>query len=151
MSKNPDTVFVRLSATTDSAIIQHHQQLASEESRTYRGSIPQGLSTGSSVAFVAGVGNSVFGSLVLEKKDDNSWTITHVFVEPQAREIGIGDALVIRALEYLRNENASWLSAQAQPGDRALKNLFERHGLVAQTIIVGKSLSGPSTGADASQ
>jgi GNAT superfamily N-acetyltransferase len=74
-----------------------------------------------------------------------------VYVEPDAREIGIGDALVLHAIDFLRSQKATWIGAQAQPGDRALKNLFERHGLVAQTIIVGRPVIDPSTEVDASQ
>jgi len=66
--------------------------------------------------------------------------IHHVFVVPDAREIGLGDALVLHLLDELRGLGVSHVSAHALPGDRAMKNLFERHGLVAQTIVVGKSL-----------
>ena len=45
-----------------------------------------------------------------------------------------------RAKKELQLKNATWLQSSALPGDRAMKNLFERHGLVAQTIIVGKKL-----------
>jgi hypothetical protein len=40
----------------------------------------------------------------------------------------------------MTKRNAAWVQSSAMPGDRAMKNLFERHGLVAQTIIVGKKL-----------
>jgi ribosomal protein S18 acetylase RimI-like enzyme len=108
-------------------------------------------SRGNSVSFVAGVGSTVFGSLVLNQTEGSRWTLTHVYVEPNAREIGIGDALVLHAIDFLRSQKATWIGAQAQPGDRALKNLFERHGLVAQTIIVGRTVIDPSTEVDASQ
>ena len=45
----------------------------------------------------------------------------------------------ISFVDIARTVADTW-RAHALPGDRAMKNLFERHGLVAQTIVVGKSL-----------
>ena len=151
MTNSNNAVFVRESSAEDFSTIEHHHELSRAESAQYRGSVTPVTSGGRTVSFVAGVGNSVFGSLTLTQTGDTSWTIAHVFVEQQAREIGIGDALVLHALEFLKQETATWIGAQAQPGDRALKNLFERHGLVAQTILVGRSLNDPSTEVRASQ
>lgn len=149
MSNSPN-VFVRAALQSDDAVIQRHVTESQAEAREYRGSVVPVQLKQDDVSFVAGVGDTVFGSLVLSRISNSEWTISHVFVEKAAREIGIGDALVINALTFLETQNASWIGAQAQPGDRALKNLFERHGLVAQTIIVGRKLSDPSTAVDAS-
>jgi GNAT superfamily N-acetyltransferase len=80
------------------------------------------------------------GSLVATTGNANDWSIDSVFVESASRDIGIGDALLLACIRELRELNATWLQSSALPGDRAMKNLFERHGLVAQTIIVGKKL-----------
>jgi GNAT superfamily N-acetyltransferase len=79
-------------------------------------------------------------SLSASGSKDTSVFIHHVFVVPDAREIGLGDALILHLLDELHGLGVSHVSAHALPGDRAMKNLFERHGLVAQTIVVGKSL-----------
>ena len=144
-------MFVRESSAEDLSTIEQHHELSRAESAQYRGSVTPVNPGHRTVSFVAGVGNSVFGSLTLTQTGDTSWTIAHVFVEHQAREIGIGDALVLHAVKFLKQETATWIGAQAQPGDRALKNLFERHGLVAQTILVGRRLNDPSTAVRASQ
>lgn len=144
-------IFVRTSTTDDVSTIERHRHQSQEEARQYRGSLPAPEQGSRDASFVAGVGDTVFASLLMTEVSAAHWNITHVFVEPDAREIGIGDALIIHALEFLRREKAVWCASQAQPGDRALKNLFERHGLVAQTILVGRSLSDPSTEVDASQ
>lgn len=151
MTNSPDVVFVRASTINDAATIERHREMSQVESASYRGFVPAIAPGESSITFVAGVGNTVFGSLSLTQQSTTSWSVLHVFVEPDAREIGIGDALVLHALAFLREQNATWLGAQAQPGDRALKNLYERHGLVAQTILVGRNLSDPSTEERASQ
>lgn len=151
MSHSPNGLFVRPSSSDDSRAIDAHRELSQREARDYRGRVQEVAPSSRTVCFVAGVGTTVFGSIELSQNSTDSWAITHVFVEKDAREIGIGDALVQYAMAFLQDEKATWIAGQAQPGDRALKNLFERHGLVAQTILVGRSLNDPSTAVDASQ
>ncbi len=144
-------MFVREASAGDAATVEGHLASAVEESSAYRGStVPVGP-FGRTLTFVAGVGETVFGSLGAGTNDGATWTITHVFVEAEAREIGLGDSLVLALLADLTHRGGQWVSAQAQPGDRAMKNLFERHGLVARTILVGRALSDPSTEGHASR
>jgi GNAT superfamily N-acetyltransferase len=110
----PDhSIFVRHAGLDDAAILASHQSLSEQEATQYRGATT---------------------------RNANDWSIDSVFVESASRDIGIGDALVLACISELRELNATWLQSSALPGDRAMKNLFERHGLVAQTIIVGKKL-----------
>jgi ribosomal protein S18 acetylase RimI-like enzyme len=139
MNRNHD-LFVRDATADDSTLIANHRDSAATESSRYRGLRLEHPARTHAISIVAGVGESVFGSLLADSDDGRSWTITHVFVEPEAREVGLGDAMVLRLLETLRRRGAVRLESQAQPGNRALKNLFERHGLVAQTILVGRSI-----------
>lgn len=143
-------VFVREALPTDAEAIAHHGQLSAQESDLYRGSIQQ-VSLAVSRTWVAGWGSTVFGSLTAGEITPGIWHISLVFVEHEAREMGIGDALVQHVLTQISQAKGTWISAQAQPGDRSLKNLFERHGLVAQTITVGRSLIDPSIEERASQ
>jgi len=135
------TVFVRSASADDSSIVESHVELSREEADQYRGSV---LKTPSHdlarFTLVAGVGSTVMGSLIASQHDAHSWSIDFVFVEGTCRDIGIGDALVMECLRELAHKNVTWVQSSALPGDRAMKNLFERHGLVAQTIIVGKKL-----------
>lgn len=135
------TIFVRSATADDAAILLTHRELSRQEAAQYRGSVLK-PSTDELPGFtlVAEVGSTVMGSLVSTHGETNTWSIEFVFVNAACREIGIGDALVIACLRELTNRNATWVQASAMPGDRAMKNLFERHGLVAQTIIVGKKL-----------
>ena len=133
-------LFVRDATADDDAVISSHKHAASLESARYRGErvdIPERTHV---ISIVSGVGETVFGSLVADSDDGSSWSITHVFVDPDAREVGLGDAMVVRLLHTLQTQGARHVGSQAQPGNRALKNLFERHGLVAQTILVGRSI-----------
>jgi len=138
----PDfSIFVRHAVQDDAAVLARHLTLSEQEATQYRGSV---LATSNevaqTVALVAGVGTTVMGSLVATAASTTEWSINSVFVEAASRDIGIGDALVLECIRELQQRNATWLQSSALPGDRAMKNLFERHGLVAQTIIVGKKL-----------
>ena len=138
----PDfSIFVRHAVQDDAAVLARHLTLSEQEATQYRGSV---LATSNEVAqtvtLVAGVGTTVMGSLVATASSTTEWSIDSVFVEAASRDIGIGDALVLECIREMQQRNATWLQSSALPGDRAMKNLFERHGLVAQTIIVGKKL-----------
>jgi ribosomal protein S18 acetylase RimI-like enzyme len=143
-------IFVREAQPSDAELLAHHGRLSVQESDLYRGSIQQ-VPLAVSRSWVAGWGSTVCGSLTAGEITPGIWHISLVFVEQEVREMGIGDALVQHVLAQISQAKGTWISAQAQPGDRSLKNLFERHGLVAQTITVGKSLIDPSTEEHASQ
>ena len=67
--------------------------------------------------------------------------VHHLFVEPGAREVGVGEALLDAAIEWARARDSAAIESLALPGDRALKNMFERFGLVARAIVVHKDLT----------
>ena len=138
----PDfSIFVRHAVQDDAAVLARHLTLSEQEATQYRGSVlATSKEVAQTVALVAGVGTTVMGSLVATASSTTEWSIDSVFVEAASRDIGIGDALVLECIRELQQRNATWLQSSALPGDRAMKNLFERHGLVAQTIIVGKKL-----------
>ena len=140
MTHRQHDLFVRDATDDDAGVIAAHRASAAEESTRYRGEHLAHPDRNHEISIVAGVGDTVFGSLVAGSDDGSAWTVSHVFVEPEAREVGLGDSMVLRLLDTLRERGARHLGSQAQPGNRALKNLFERHGLVAQTILVGRSL-----------
>jgi len=144
-------IFVRQAGTSDREKILKHQELSRHESSKYRGTPYQAIVDGEELSLVSGVGDTVFGSLRSVFTSPTSCRIDLVFVEETAREIGIADAMLQHLIRHCQALGVTWIAASAQPGDRAMKNLFERHGLVAQTILVGKSLSDLSTEEHASQ
>lgn len=135
----PAEVFVRPAAEEDFAIIEGHRIAARVEAENYRGTLQNGTTSDGLLSFVGGYGSTVMASLTVSVTN-NQAHINHVFVLPDAREVGLADSLLQHLLSVLRAKGVSHVGAQALPGDRAMKNLFERHGLIAQTIIVGKSL-----------
>jgi hypothetical protein len=153
MNGQPVSIFVRESTTQDAAVIEQLLSLSRAESTLYRGSTysqPSG-STSGALSLVGGVGSTVMGTLSAVRTVGRTWFIEYVFVMKDGREVGIADAMMLFALRHLTELDATRVESSAMPGDRATKNLFERHGLVAQTILVGKSLSDPSTAEHVSQ
>jgi GNAT superfamily N-acetyltransferase len=81
----------------------------------------------------------VVGYLLLDV-DGMIARIEQVFVTPEARELGFGDALVEEAEVAARAAGATVLEGQALPGDRETKNLYERAGITARLITVSRRL-----------
>jgi GNAT superfamily N-acetyltransferase len=88
------------------------------------------------------VTDAVVGVLVVDVVDDPMRVarIDQVFVTADARELGFGDALVAAATEWGRAAGAELIEAETLPGDRNLKNLYERAGVTARLITVSKRL-----------
>jgi GNAT superfamily N-acetyltransferase len=89
-----------------------------------------------------GASDAVVGLLVADLVDDPMRVarIDQVFVTADARELGFGDALVAAAIDWARAAGAELIEAETLPGDRNLKNLYERAGVTARLITVSKRL-----------
>ncbi len=132
-------MFVRIATNEDHRVLAEHQEASSTEASLYRGRIRSTPNDGLGLSYVAGFGTTVMASLTV-RIDGAVASIEHVYVLPDSREVGLGDSLIQTLLSELRARGVKTIEAQALPGDRGMKNLFERHGLIAQTILVGKSL-----------
>ena len=66
--------------------------------------------------------------------------VSDIFVEPAARDVGVGGALMDDAVEWARERGCVGIDAHALPGDRHTKNFFESFGLVARAITVHRDL-----------
>ncbi len=64
-----------------------------------------------------------------------------LFVHPEAREVGIGEALLDAIEAWAIDRRLEGITAEALPGDRMTKNFFETFGLVAHRLIVHRSLA----------
>jgi GNAT superfamily N-acetyltransferase len=106
------------------------------------------------MTWVAHVDDVVVGYLVLAIGDAEVARIESVFVTPEARELGFGDALLDAARTEAVRRGAAYLEGEALPGDRDTKNLYERAGITARLITVSTRIApatGPSTAAGASR
>lgn len=149
-------VFTRRASESDCEVLEQLETEARETLDHFRGGVRHGddfesigkqwakvLSDRSIITFVAGVDEVVMGYLIAKQgqvKSGRIATIEQVFVTKDARNIGIGDALVNAAISWAKAESLVALDGFALPGDRETKNLFERSGLVARLITVTTDL-----------
>jgi ribosomal protein S18 acetylase RimI-like enzyme len=66
--------------------------------------------------------------------------IDDLYVEPDARDVGVGEVMMDAVLEWCTAKGCAGVDALALPGNRATKNFFERFGLVARAIVVHRRL-----------
>jgi GNAT superfamily N-acetyltransferase len=66
----------------------------------------------------------------------NLGVVEDIFVEPEARAIGVGEALMGAAMEWFTAERCIGVDAYALPGDRATKNFFEGSGFSARLLVM---------------
>lgn len=88
---------------------------------------------------VAHIGQVLVGYIVMDAHDEVA-TVEDVYVTPQARELGFGDAMLAASVERARERGATHLEGEALPGDRDTKNLYERAAIKARLITVSTPL-----------
>jgi GNAT superfamily N-acetyltransferase len=98
------------------------------------------VSRANSDVAVAHIGPVLVGYLVADLGADMIVRVDQVWVTPEARENGFGDALLAFVIDRARTAGAVGVEGQALPGDRHTKNLYERAGIVARLITTYKTL-----------
>ena len=95
-------------------------------------------------SLVAEYAGAVVGFLVLVASDrpgrGSIAVVDRVFVEEEAREHGCGDGLLALATDLARERGCRAIEGNALPGDRDTKNLYERAGMKARSIITSIDL-----------
>jgi ribosomal protein S18 acetylase RimI-like enzyme len=83
-----------------------------------------------------------FGALEIEtlRTGDRLGRITDLFVEVDARSVGVGEAMVEDLVERCRALDCIGIDTLALPGHRAAKNFFEEHGFTARSLVMHHSL-----------
>jgi GNAT superfamily N-acetyltransferase len=66
--------------------------------------------------------------------------IEEIYTDPDARRVGIGEAMLDLITEWAAANGATGIDAIALPGMRDTKNFFESFGLTARAITVHKTL-----------
>lgn len=66
--------------------------------------------------------------------------IEELYVQPEAREVGVGESLINACVTWAREMNCVGIEADVQPGARSAKNLGERFGFTARSIRLHKRI-----------
>jgi len=97
------------------------------------------------LALVGTIDESVVGYALshIEDLDDGAplAVVDDLYVDPEARSVGVGEALMNAVVAWGTEEGCVGVDAWALPGDRATKNFFEAFGLTARAILVHKPLT----------
>ena len=88
-----------------------------------------------------------YGAARLERlrNDELLGVVTDLFVEPEARGVGVGEELIGRILEWCEHHGCLGVDALALPGNRETKNFFETFGFTARALIVHRRLAPPAS------
>jgi GNAT superfamily N-acetyltransferase len=66
--------------------------------------------------------------------------VTDVYVDPGARGVGVGEALLDQVVAWCEAAGCIGIDALALPGNRSTKNFFESFGFTARAIVVHRRL-----------
>jgi GNAT superfamily N-acetyltransferase len=90
------------------------------------------------------VGGSIVGYAVarLDPIADGATlvVIEALFTEPEARTVGVGEAMLDAIVEWGTERGAIGVDAVVLPGARETKNFFESFGLKARALVVHRDL-----------
>jgi ribosomal protein S18 acetylase RimI-like enzyme len=83
-----------------------------------------------------------FGVLTLERlrTGETLGVISDLFVEPDAREVGVGEAMADDLVAFCATRGCTGIDALALPGHRTTKNFFEGFGFTARALVMHRAL-----------
>ena len=127
-AKRGGDVLSRLDLYTSTVDDRMFQALADESSVVAVGTV-DGTPVGYGLMVISGVADGTTHAVIEE-----------LFVESEARSVGVGESLADLLLDKAAESGAVGVDALALPGDRATKNFFESRGMVARAIIVHRRI-----------
>jgi ribosomal protein S18 acetylase RimI-like enzyme len=83
-----------------------------------------------------------FGAVEVEtlRSGDRLGVITELFVEPEARAVGVGESMAEALAHFCTERGCIGIDALALPGHRAAKNFFEEQGFTARQLLMHRAL-----------
>ena len=83
-----------------------------------------------------------FGAVEVEvlRTGERLGVITELFVEPEARSVGVGEAMAAALVGFCTERGCMGVDARALPGHRATKNFFEEQGFTARALVMHRAL-----------
>jgi GNAT superfamily N-acetyltransferase len=79
-----------------------------------------------------------FGAVSVEtlRTGERLGIITELFVDPEARAVGVGEAMIGALLAFCGGHGCIGVDARALPGHRETKNFFEEQGFTARSLTM---------------
>jgi GNAT superfamily N-acetyltransferase len=83
-----------------------------------------------------------FGVATLERlrTGETLGIISDLFVEPDARAVGVGEAMADDLVAFCAAHGCTGIDALALPGHRTTKNFFEGSGFTARALVMHRAL-----------
>lgn len=75
-------------------------------------------------------------ALLPQADGEDVGVIRLIFTDPEARGVGVGDAMITQVLAELRGRGLRYFDARVSPGHRHAKNFFESNGFSARLIVM---------------
>lgn len=72
---------------------------------------------------------------------DRVASVRYIYTEPEARGVGVGEAMISAFLEAARLRGIRNFDAHVSPGHREAKNFFESNGFKARSIVMHRDES----------
>jgi len=88
----------------------------------------------------AGTIDGVPVGYALASADGEIAVIEELHVEPEARAVGVGEAMLDAIVAWAHEVGCTGIDAFALPGARATKNFFETFGLTARLLVLHRDL-----------
>ncbi len=88
----------------------------------------------------AGTIDGVPVGYALVSADGDIAVIEELHVDPQARAVGVGEAMLDAIVAWARLQSCSGIDAFALPGARETKNFFETFGMTARLLVLHRDL-----------
>ncbi|MEO5680578.1 MAG: GNAT family N-acetyltransferase [Acidimicrobiales bacterium] len=88
----------------------------------------------------AGLVDGVPVGYALVSADGDVAVIEELHVDPQARAVGVGEALLDAIVPWARQVGCGGLDSFALPGARDTKNFFETFGMTARLLVLHRDL-----------
>ncbi len=89
---------------------------------------------------VAGTFDDVVVGIALASSEGQLATVEELYVEPRAREVGVGEAMLEFIVVWAGAKLLAFIDYPALPGDRSSKNLGERSGFSARLLVMHRRL-----------
>jgi len=91
---------------------------------------------------VAGTVDAVPVGVALARASGEVGRVELAYVDPEARGVGVGAAMLDELRRWLAGRGCRSLDAVALPGNRAAKQFFEGAGMVARLIVMRAAVDG---------